>query len=137
MVYYAPEYIAATGISLLIVMSLSITSIAYFYWKSVKLASPFMAYEPQSTKIYIKGMIYYSLGQILTYLPYMFFSIFLFYLPISISLNTLVSLTSLSYSLAGLSGFVTVMVFIRQGPMGYHKPKIEPIIHGDSFISYE
>jgi len=51
--------------------------------------------------------------------------------------NTNDVLGSISYSFASLAGFLVVLIFIKQGPMGFHKPKIEPILPGDSFSSYE
>jgi len=132
---YSGEFSGATGIILLTTLSLSILSTAYFYWKSARLASPFMEYEPQSTKTYIRSMTFYSLAQIFTYFPFMLINISLCYFPMDG--NTNAALNSIAYSFAGSAGFLTVLVFMKQGPMGYHKPKVEPIIPGDSFSSYE
>lgn len=80
-------------------------------------------------------MLFYSLAQIFTYLPFMLIYVSLCYLPMDGNTNDV--LGSISYSFASLAGFLVVLIFIKQGPMGFHKPKIEPILPGDSFSSYE
>lgn len=95
-----------------------------------------MDYEPQSTKKYINSMRYYCLTQTLTYLPYMTTLFLLPYLPFSFSTETSYCITSTTNSLGSLAGCITVLLFILNGPMGYDKSKLEPIIDGESIGSF-
>jgi len=91
-----------------------------------------MDYEPQSTKKYINSMRSYCLAQTLTYLPYIT-AFFLFpYFPFTLSSDAYSCLTSAINSFGGFSAFVPVMLFIKTGPMGYDKSKLEPTIDGES-----
>ncbi len=121
------------GAYLFILLLFSTLAIFYFYRKSIRVASQYMEYEPKSTKRYIANLRYYSLVQIITYLPFFSFTFLFNYFAYDVNGVLYAILISVSNSFGGLSGFVTVMLFIKNGPMGFDKSKQDPITTHSNF----
>lgn len=101
-------------------LAISLLLTCIYYSKCIGLLKEQSGFEMKSTKIYIRNLRMYSFIQLLTYGP------LVVYLPIASyysNIDPVIDqyLSSAAEVLAGLSGLLSVLIFLMQGPLNYKK----------------
>ena len=104
---------------ILIPLALGLFFALVFYWKSIKIMKSQSEYEQKSTVKFIRILSWFSISQLLTYGPSIFFQCFLVGV-IFFEGKWFVYLVDSCAGIANLAGFINVMIFVLQGSMRYN-----------------
>jgi len=116
----------STFVLLFIPLIFSLFTVVIFYWKSIKILRAQFENEQKSTRVYVRNLRSYSIAQILTYGP------MIFYLLSLGGFSDFGNRSHLIFSvvcgaIANVTGFVNVLIFACQGSAGYKEPFMDKL----------
>ena len=97
---------------------LGLSSIFGFSLKSIKLLKAQSEFVQKSTIIYIRNLRLFSIAQIIVYGPWVYFFVGIAGVS-DYKERYIVLLSQICTSIANLSGFINVILFLSQGSMNY------------------
>jgi len=103
---------------LVIPLSMALTFAFVFYWKSIKIMKSQSEYEQKSTMKFIRILQSYSLAQLFTYGPSIFFLCYVSGIT-HFESDRMMIIVDTSAGIANLAGFINIMIFLYQGSMSY------------------
>jgi len=105
---------------LFIPLIISLFVVVLFYWKSIKILRSQFENEQKSTRVYVRNLRCYSIAQMLTYGPALFYLCNIGGL-LEVSSREMYVVITIAQAIANLTGFVNVMIFFSQGFATYRE----------------